>query len=89
MFRGLRGDLLELGRLVAFDDLVGILDGPVVVGTDRRRVVIALLLALGGDVDRAVFHHASDQPLDVGDRGIVELIGRQHRAGLEVVPQAQ
>ena len=83
------GDLLELGLLVARDRRVGVLDRPVVVGADRGRGVVALLLALGGDVDRVVVHHAAGHPLDAGDRRVVDLVGAEHRAGLEVVPQAQ
>ncbi len=59
-----RGDLLELGGLVPFDRLVGVLDRPVVVGADRGGDVVALLLALGGDVDRVVVHHAARHTLD-------------------------
>ena len=84
-----RGDLLQLGRLVTVDRLVGVLDGPVVIGADGGRVVVALLLSLGCDVDRAVVHDAADQPLGAGDGRVVELLLGEHRAGLEVVPQAQ
>ena len=34
---GSGGDLLQLGRLVPVDRLVGVLDRPVVVGAERRR----------------------------------------------------
>ncbi len=85
----LRGNLLELGGLIAFDRLVGIFDGPVIVGADRGRSVVALLLSLGGDIDRVVVHHAAGHSLDPGDRGVVNLVGPQHDAGLEIMPQSQ
>ena len=68
---------------------VGVLDGPVVVGPQRRREVVALLDALGRQVDRVVVHHRADQPLFARDLGVVQLLVGQHGAGLEVVPQAE
>src|SRR5262249_58048650 len=54
-----------------------------------RRAVVALLLPLGRDVNRVVIHHAARDALGVRDRGVVHLVGSEHRAGAEVVPQAE
>ncbi len=82
-------DLLQFGLFVVIDGPVRVLDRPVVVGADGRRVVIPLLLAPGGDVDRRILHDAADQALLARDLRVVQLLRGQHGAGLEVMAKSE
>ena len=68
---------------------VAVIDRPVVVGADDRRVVIDALLPDRRQVRRIVVHHGGRDASLLHPTRILELVERAFRAGREVMPQPQ
>src|SRR5690606_29528753 len=67
-------DLGQLFLFVPLDRLVGILDGPVVVGADRVGEVVSLLFSLGREVGRGVVHYRAGHATLAGNLRIVGVL---------------
>ena len=87
-FTAAHRDLGQLGVLVTGHDFVAVLDGPVIVGTDRRGVVSRLLRSCRDDVHRQVVHHAADGRF-VGFGGVFHFGERLPSTRSEIVTQAE
>ena len=85
-----RGDALQLGLLlIRGDRLVGVLDGPVIVGAEHGLERRAARLARTRQVDRRVLHHRAGQAIGGGEAWVGELAVGIDQRRAEVVAQAQ
>ena len=71
------------------DRLVGVFDGPVVVGPERGLEGHAAALARARQVDGVVFHHRAGGAVDARELGVGQLLLGVDARGAEVVAQAE
>jgi len=76
-FAAVRGDPRKLrGLAILRHVLVAVFDRPIIVGSDRRLAVRALLSTFLRDVDRVIFHHGAGYAVGIAELGIDQLLLR-------------